>query len=319
MRMTGNQVAHVAERALSTFSICFGVAALATAVAIVPADAKKAEAETAISDADASQPMTLIVSLNKQRVDVYRGMTLITSSQVSTGKPGHATKAGVFSILEKQRHHYSNLYGGAPMPWMNRITWSGTALHAGVVPGYPASHGCIRLPYSFAPKLFNITTVGAHVIVAHDRVTPKLVEHATLFQPLPPPPPPSFVKQEVEPKVMQRSSNETAPHFSTHLPVVLAKAETSSGESAGAPASALEAATQETETAPHAAIETPAPVQLSVSAPLHEDTRVHAIDPSAVPGRAAQASVALARSQDCRRQGRPGAFCRWHVERCRQA
>ena len=67
---------------------------------------------------------------------------------------GYATKAGVFSILEKQRIHHSNIYSGAPMPWMNRITWSGTALHAGVVPGYPASHGCIRLPFSFAPKLF---------------------------------------------------------------------------------------------------------------------------------------------------------------------
>ena len=113
--------------------------------------------------------MILVVSLGKQKVDVYRGMTLITSSSVSTGMPAHATKAGVFSILEKQRYHHSNIYSGAPMPWMNRITWSGTALHAGVVPGYPASHGCIRLPFSFAPKLFQITTVGDNVVVARNR------------------------------------------------------------------------------------------------------------------------------------------------------
>ena len=295
MRMTGNQVAHAAERALSTFSICLGVAALATAITVVPAEAKKSKAtETEISEADASQPMTLIVSLNKQRVDIYRGMTLITSSQVSTGKPGHATKAGVFSILEKRRHHYSNLYGGAPMPWMQRLTWSGTALHAGVVPGYPASHGCIRLPYSFAPKLFDITNVGAQVVVARGRVTPTLVSHPALFQPLPPPPPPNFVKQEVEPAVMRRSSNETAPHVGTHLPVVLAKAETAADVNAptGDDASASEAAPQAKEPAVHVAHKTQTPIQPSAATLIGTDTKVHAIDPSAVPGRAAHASAA---------------------------
>ena len=127
--------------------------------------------------------MVLVVSLKQQKLDVYRGTTLVTTSQVSTGMPGHATKAGVFSILEKQRFHHSNIYSGAPMPFMNRITWSGTALHAGVVPGYPASHGCIRLPFSFAPKLFQITTVGDNVIVARDRPVPQLIDHPALFQP----------------------------------------------------------------------------------------------------------------------------------------
>ena len=116
-----------------------------------------------VADLDKSEPMVLVVSLKQQKLDVYRGTSLVTTSQVSTGMPGHATKAGVFSILEKQRFHHSNIYSGAPMPLMNRITWSGTALHAGVVPGYPASHGCIRLPFSFAPKLFQITTVGDNV------------------------------------------------------------------------------------------------------------------------------------------------------------
>src|SRR5680860_1128335 len=202
MRMTGDEVAMAAKRTFSNLSIFVGAAVLAAAVAIAPADAKRqktAEVEDTAPEADTGQPMTLVVSLGNQKVDIYRGMTLITSSSVSTGKRGYATKAGVFSILEKRRRHYSNLYGGAPMPWMQRLTWSGTALHAGVVPGYPASHGCIRLPYSFAPKLFTMTAVGAQVVVSRGRVTPKLIEHAALFQPLPPPAPPTLVKQEEQP------------------------------------------------------------------------------------------------------------------------
>jgi len=298
MRMTGNEAAHVAKRALSTFSICLGVAALAAAVAVAPADAKKsrktAEVEDTTPGADTGQPMTLVVSLGNQKVDIYRGTTLVTSSSVSTGKSGHATKAGVFSILEKRRHHYSNLYGGAPMPWMQRLTWSGTALHAGVVPGYPASHGCIRLPYSFAPKLFTMTAVGAQVVVSRGRVSPKLIEHAALFQPLPPPAPPTLVKQEEQPRTMRRSSNETAPAFGTHLPVVLAKAGTGTlltetQDNAEAAAPAAEAALSN-----HAAVGTPEPVQRSVSAAIQEDTRVHAIDPGAGPfaGGAAHAVAA---------------------------
>jgi hypothetical protein len=278
--MTRVEAAKVARKTLSTLSICLGVAALAATVAVVPADAKKrkktVKVENTLATTEAHQPMTLIVSLRNQKVDIYRGTTLITSSSVSTGKRGHATKAGVFSILEKRRRHYSNLYNGAPMPWMQRLTWSGTALHAGVVPGYPASHGCIRLPYSFAPKLFSITDVGGQVVVAHGKVTPKLIEHSELFQPLPLPAPPSLAKQDDQPKQMRRSSNETAPAFGSSLPIVLAKAEASDIAATHAPV-----AQQQTETEPRAAVGTPA--QRSVSVALQEDTRVHAIDPHAVP------------------------------------
>ena len=131
------------------------------------------------------EPLTLVVSLREQKLDVYRGTGLVISSKVSSGKRGYDTKAGVFSILEKQRYHHSNLFSGAPMPWMQRLTWSGTALHAGIVPGYPASHGCVRLPFSFAPKLFQITTLGENVVVTGDRVAPKLIKHENLFQPAP--------------------------------------------------------------------------------------------------------------------------------------
>jgi hypothetical protein len=95
----------------------------------------------------------------------------------------------VFSVIGKERYHASNLYGGAPMPWMQRITWSGVAMHAGVVPGYPASHGCIRLPYSFAPQLWKMTTMGARVVVARSDATPFEISHSSLPLPTMQPPP----------------------------------------------------------------------------------------------------------------------------------
>jgi len=197
MRKTKFGAAVVAGRVIRGFAVLAAVAAIGFAL---PAEAKKDKrdgkaVEDGIPDIHNGEPMTLIVSLSAQKVDVYRGTTLVTTSQVSTGMPGHATKTGVFSILEKQLYHHSNIYSGAPMPWMNRITWSGTALHAGVVPGYPASHGCIRLPFSFAPKLYKITTVGEHVVVAKGRPTPEIIEHPALFQPLPLPSAPSVAKE----------------------------------------------------------------------------------------------------------------------------
>ena len=164
-----------------------GVAALLVAIT-APAEAKKNAKQPeklaeVISDPDNGEPLTLVVSLRDQQLDIYRGLTLIAKSKVSTGTAAYPTKTGVFSVLEKQRYHHSNMYSAAPMPWMQRLAWSGTALHGGVVPGYAASHGCIRLPFSFAPKLFQITTGGENVIVASDRPEPKLVENPTLFQP----------------------------------------------------------------------------------------------------------------------------------------
>ena len=134
-------------------------------------------------------PIMLIVSLPSQKMSVYKGTELVTTSRVSSGKPGYSTPAGVFSILEKKRRHYSNLYGGAAMPNMQRLTWSGVALHAsGSVPGYPASHGCVRLPPSFARRLFPFTVKGGHVIITNEDVTPEEFTHVSLFQPLGPEP-----------------------------------------------------------------------------------------------------------------------------------
>ncbi|MGZ8283589.1 MAG: L,D-transpeptidase family protein [Allosphingosinicella sp.] len=108
-------------------------------------------------------PVEIVVSIPLQRAYVYRGGALIGETTVSTGRPGHATPTGRFPILEKRREHYSNLYNNAPMPFMQRLTWGGIALHAGHIPGRPASHGCVRLPLDFARQLFTVTQSGTTV------------------------------------------------------------------------------------------------------------------------------------------------------------
>jgi hypothetical protein len=117
-------------------------------------------------------PVVVIVSTSDQLTFAYRNGVLIGVSSCSTGKPGHRTPTGVFTILQKRVEHYSNIYNNAPMPYMQRLTWRGIALHAGDLPGYPASAGCVRLPAAFARKLFSITDVGTPVIVADRRNAP---------------------------------------------------------------------------------------------------------------------------------------------------
>ena len=111
-------------------------------------------------------PLTVIVSLPAQEVHVYRGDTRIGRSSISSGRPGYDTPPGVYEILEKREVHHSKKYNNAPMPFMQRLTWDGIALHAGQIPGYPASHGCVRLPMAFAERLFEVTEKGGRVIVA---------------------------------------------------------------------------------------------------------------------------------------------------------
>jgi hypothetical protein len=113
-------------------------------------------------------------------VHVYRNGIRIAASTCSTGKPGHATPTGVFKILQKDKHHRSSTYNNAPMPNMNRLTWSGIALHAGNLPGYPASHGCVRLPLKFSELLFGVTKLGMTVVIADDASQPAEVVHPGL-------------------------------------------------------------------------------------------------------------------------------------------
>lgn len=119
-------------------------------------------------------PVLIVIGLDEQRAVVYRNGVRIGSSPVSTGKAGHETPTGVFNILQKRREHYSNLYNNAPMPFMQRLTWDGIALHAGHLPGYPASHGCVRLPYAFSEALFGITERGMTVVVAQQLESPSV-------------------------------------------------------------------------------------------------------------------------------------------------
>ena len=107
----------------------------------------------------------IVVSIASQKMFVFRKGALWDESSVSTGKPGNDTPEGIFPILQKKAMHRSNLYDDAPMPWMQRLTWGGVALHAGRVPGYPASHGCIRLPHGFAKKLYGITRFNSTIVI----------------------------------------------------------------------------------------------------------------------------------------------------------
>ncbi|MEH2608420.1 L,D-transpeptidase [Bradyrhizobium sp. AZCC 1693] len=141
-----------------------------------------AKAGAAIKEANAKPhgPLIIAVSIEQQKVRIYDSNGLFAESPVSTGMKGHSTPMGVFSVIQKHKMHRSNIYSDAPMPYMQRITWSGVAMHAGVLPGYPASHGCIRMPMAFAVKMWNWTRMGARVIVTPGPITPASFSHPLL-------------------------------------------------------------------------------------------------------------------------------------------
>ena len=126
-----------------------------------------------------SGEVEVVVSIERQMAYVYRAGTLIGVSTVSTGRRGHSTPTGSFTILQKNRRHFSNLYNNAPMPNMQRLTWGGIAMHAGALPGYPASHGCVRLPMEFSRLLFGVTSMGGGVHFIAD--TPRSAAGALSF------------------------------------------------------------------------------------------------------------------------------------------
>jgi lipoprotein-anchoring transpeptidase ErfK/SrfK len=129
-----------------------------------------------------SGPVVVLVSIPQQTMHVYRNGILIGRSTVSTGSKGHSTPGGVFSILEKKQRHYSKKYDNAPMPYMQRLTWTGIAMHSGALPGYPASHGCVRLPYDFSQLLFKATEKGGTVVVGDGKTpTPHLASNPGLL------------------------------------------------------------------------------------------------------------------------------------------
>ncbi|WP_244549005.1 L,D-transpeptidase [Bradyrhizobium canariense] len=125
-------------------------------------------------------PLIIAISINKQHLKIYDTNGFFAETPISTGMHGHSTPMGVFSVIQKQKFHQSNIYSGAPMPFMQRITWSGIAMHAGVLPGYPASHGCIRMPMAFAVKMYGWTRMGARVVVTPGEMTPASFSHPLL-------------------------------------------------------------------------------------------------------------------------------------------
>jgi lipoprotein-anchoring transpeptidase ErfK/SrfK len=139
------------------------------------------KSESATKEAAKPQgPLIIAISIERQSLKIYDANGLFAETPISTGMRGHPTPMGVFSIIQKNKYHHSNIYSGAPMPYMQRITWSGVAMHAGVLPGYPASHGCIRMPMSFAMKLWGWTRMGARVVVTPGELTPSSFGHPLL-------------------------------------------------------------------------------------------------------------------------------------------
>jgi hypothetical protein len=137
-----------------------------------------------IGNAVMSGPVVMVVSISEQRAYVYRNGVLIGATTVSTGRPGHTTPTGVFTVLQKQKEHRSTIYDGAPMPYMERLTWGGIALHAGGLPGYPESHGCIHLPSEFARLLFEVSPNGMTVVIGTDHTEPERVAHPGYLAPV---------------------------------------------------------------------------------------------------------------------------------------
>lgn len=144
---------------------------------------REATREHYVQSRPAGAPVMAVVSLARQRVTVYDADGWIMTAPVSSGKTGYETPAGIYSILQRKVEHFSNLYDDAEMPFMQRLTWSGIALHAGALPGYPASHGCVRMPHSFAERFFDVGRLGLRVIVMRDDIGPADIAHPALFRP----------------------------------------------------------------------------------------------------------------------------------------
>ncbi len=184
-------MARVDVRAWRSFKLTVAAFAGAGAVFLIAAWATDASAksrreskrEEATYIRPTGTPLMAVVSINQQRITVYDADGPMLRSPVSTGKPGYETPSGIFTVLEKKVEHYSNVYLDAAMPYMQRITWSGIALHAGILPGHAASGGCIRMPMGFSERLFGRTKLGMRVIVVGDDISPVVIVHPALFQP----------------------------------------------------------------------------------------------------------------------------------------
>jgi lipoprotein-anchoring transpeptidase ErfK/SrfK len=144
-------------------------------------------------------PLVIAISIQNQSLKIYDANGFFAETRVSTGMKGHSTPMGIFSVIQKHKWHRSNIYSDAPMPYMQRITWSGIAMHAGVLPGYPASHGCIRMPMSFATQMWNWTRMGARVVITPGELSPAPFSHPLLITQKPAPTPPVATAEPKQP------------------------------------------------------------------------------------------------------------------------
>jgi hypothetical protein len=158
-----------------------GVALAAVlAVSAQAREARKPDWEKIAGGRQAEKPVLAVIGLGQQKITVYDSAGPVLQAPISTGRRSYETPAGIFTILQKNRDHVSNLYDDAEMPFMQRITWSGIALHAGPLPGYRASHGCVRLPHRFAERLFALTSVGMRVVIVPEEAQAVSVSHPLL-------------------------------------------------------------------------------------------------------------------------------------------
>ncbi|WP_439375142.1 L,D-transpeptidase family protein [Bradyrhizobium sp. DASA03120] len=256
-------------------------------------------------------PLVIVVSIDRQKVTIYDTNGVFAESPVSTGMKGHSTPMGVFSVIQKHKFHRSNIYSGAPMPYMQRITWSGVAMHAGVLPGYPASHGCIRMPMAFAVKMWNWTKMGARVIVTPGEITPHSVQHPLLASLRVPPQPAASLEPQTnagdkadkgaaakvtdaKPIETRTASAEPAPELRSSVGHTVMSDITTGNASvrADADATAVEAeARSETKTAESAeAPKAPAATDDKVEAAKKSDTKPGAAKPETAKAEAAESA-----------------------------
>jgi lipoprotein-anchoring transpeptidase ErfK/SrfK len=228
-------------------------------------------------------PLQLMVSISDQRAVLYSNGVRVAETKVSTGTHSNPTPTGVFSIIQKNRWHRSNLYGNAPMFYMHRLTWSGIALHEGHLPGFAASHGCIRMPTEFVSRLWNVSKMGMRVVVARIEVKPQEFSHAKLFNP---------AQKPVDPSRTSEVPDGLRPSFDTigQGLVRVAQAEPAAGETAAATDAPSAAATTDTAAEAPAAVTTtdsaititPA-VADTAAAPAVIETPAPATDVAATP------------------------------------
>jgi hypothetical protein len=229
------------------------VAALAALLAIVVVDPaavggnRELKRDNSVLPPSAGVPLMAIVALGEQRVTIYDAEGQILRAPVSSGQTGYETPAGIYSILQKQAEHFSNVYENAPMPFMQRITWSGIAFHGGVLPGHPASHGCVRLPMGFAQRLFDLTKIGMRVIVVPTDVTPVDIAHPALFKSRPIAGEVSLATQPGEGQPMPLGAG--ASHGAMPAPLILAKRLETLKSIVAAKAAEAEAAAKKADTA----------------------------------------------------------------------